>query len=123
MERKDNLRFQNRFLLASLNSSNVCIHDGNETIMLYCLSLGIPQIIVHDSSYQRAWNAACVRRAGIGLSLPEEEFSMERLYETYRAVCACDDFEIRSRALRDETIRLGDLSGFSRVLPSEFTGG
>ena len=119
MERRDNIRFQNRFLLSALNGSSVCIHDGNETIMLYCLALGIPQVIVHDGSYQRSWNAACGRRAGIGRSLAEENFSMERLYETYRAVLACDDYEIRSRALRDETMRLGDLSAFSGILPAE----
>ena len=114
MEKRDNIRFQNRFLLSCLNGSRACIHDGNEAVMLYCISLGIPQLIVHDSSYQRSWNAACIRRAGIGLSLSEAEFSMERLYETYRALCVADLLETRTLALREETLDQGNLS----VLPS-----
>ena len=120
MERRDNIRFSGRFHLSLLNGSEVCIHDGSEAIMLYCIALGIPQIILYDSSCERSWNAAGVRRSQIGLSIPEEELSLARLYETYRSICALDTFAEKTLALREEAIRLGDLGKLTDLLFSLF---
>jgi len=117
MKRKQNIRPVNRFRLSSVNGSRVCIHDGTDALTQYAIALGIPQIIIHDSSYMRQWNAAALRHSGAGLAIPETELTMERLYETYRQVCADDLFTENARRLKKEADALGDLSGLMNCLP------
>ena len=81
-----NLHFQNLQRTNTINGSRVCVHDGSDALTQYCAALGIPQIILYDDSYQRAWNAACLQRSGAGLIMHEGEVCMERLYELYRRI-------------------------------------
>jgi UDP:flavonoid glycosyltransferase YjiC (YdhE family) len=115
--RSQNIRFQSRIQLGTINGSRACIHDGTDAITQYCIALGIPQIILHDSSYIRQWNAAKLRHAGIGLAIDESELTMERLYETYRILCADDSYFLAAAALRKEAGMDGDLSSLLDYIP------
>ncbi len=105
----DNLRFQNTVRTITMNGSRTCIHDGTDVLTQYCTALGIPQIIIHDDSYQRSWNAACLRRSGAGLTVPEAELSMERLYEAYRQVLADDRYAENALRLKENILERGDI--------------
>lgn len=90
--RQGNLHFLQPSRHTSVNGSRICIHDGSDAITQYCYACGVPQVIVHDNSWQRSWNAAGLRRTGAGLALEERQLSMEHLYETFRMVAADDSF-------------------------------
>lgn len=115
--RSRNIRFQSRILLSTINGSRACIHDGTDAITQYCIALGIPQIVIHDNTYMRQWNAVKVRHTGAGLAIPESGLTMERLYETYRTLCADDSFFLAAAQLRREADLDGDLSGLLDFIP------
>ncbi len=106
----DNLHFLNVSRTIALNGSKTCIHDGSDALTQYCTALGIPQIILHDDSCQRAWNAACVKRSGAGLVIHEDDLTMEKLYETFRRIMADDRFFLQAERLQAEVFGRGDLS-------------
>ncbi len=108
--KKDNLHYQNPSRYVTVSGSRVCIHDGTDAITQYCTALGIPQLIIHDDTWQRSWNAACLRRSGAGLTLEEASLSMERLYETYRMIASDDSFRENSIRLKEEAFLAGDIS-------------
>lgn len=112
--KQSNIRFQNNVRLSSLNGSRIVIHDGCDAVTQYCTAMGVMQIIVYDDSCQRSWNAACLKRSGAGLTIPESLLSMETMYETYRRILADDSFRINAQQLRTEVLEKGDLSS---ILP------
>ena len=103
-----NLHFQNLQRTVTINGSRVCIHDGSDALTQYCAALGIPQIILHDDSWQRSWNASCLQRSGAGLTLHEEELCMERLYELYRQILADSSFFAEAKRLQENVLERGD---------------
>ena len=108
--RNGNLRFQNLLRFNSLIGSRAVIHDGTDAVTQYCISLGIPEVIVHDDSWQRAWNAACLKRSGAGICVHEDVFSLSSLYESFRQVVSDDRYLLAAENLREEVRALGDLS-------------
>ena len=103
-----NLHFQNLQRTNTINGSRVCVHDGSDALTQYCAALGIPQIILYDDSYQRAWNAACLQRSGAGLIMHEGELCMERLYELYRQILADSRFFEEAKRLQEDVYDRGD---------------
>lgn len=114
--KKENLHYQNPSRYAPLAGSRICIHDGTDAVTQYCTALGIPQLILHDDSWQRSWNAACLRRSGAGLTLEEPSLSMEQLYETYRTIVSDDAFRTNAQRLREEAFLAGDITAIIRFL-------
>ena len=111
-----NLHYLQPARLNGVPGSRVCIHDGTDAVTQYCTALGIPQVIVHDSSWQRLYNGTLLRRTGAGLPIDQKELSMEKLYETYRMVTADDAFTEHARLLQEEVTREGDLSDVLNLL-------
>lgn len=108
--RIDNLHFQNSVKTMAVNGSKTCIHDGCDALTQYCIALGIPQIIIHDDSFQRAWNAACLKRSRAGLAIHESELTMEKMYETFRQIMADDRYFLQAKRLQQEVLERGDLA-------------
>ena len=108
--KKENLHYQNPSRYITIAGSRMCIHDGTDAVTQYCNALGVPQLIIHDDTWQRSWNGACLRRSGAGLTLEESSLTMERLYETYRIIVSDDSFQTNARRLREEALLAGDLS-------------
>ena len=117
--RQGNLHFLQPSRHTSVNGSRVCIHDGSDAITQYCYACGVPQVIVHDNSWQRSWNAAGLRRTGAGLSLEESQLSMERLYETYRMVAADDSFAENAQRLKQTVHEEQDLTAILPLLGAD----
>ena len=114
--RNGNLHFLQASRFLQVSESRVCIHDGSDAITAHCIALGIPQIIIHDDSWQRSWNAAALKRSKAGLTVPEAEFSMSSVYETYRMLVSDDRFEENAERLRDEAVERGDLANILAYL-------
>lgn len=114
--RQGNLHFLQPSRYTSVNGSRICIHDGSDAITQYCYACGVPQVIVHDNSWQRSWNAAGLRRTGAGLALEESQLSMERLYETFRMVAADDSFAENARHYKQIVQEEKDLTAILALL-------
>lgn len=114
--RSENMHFMAAPKPDLLPGSIACVHDGNAYLMNQCLARGIPQVIITDHNYIRNYNAMCVSRNLCGLSIYENELTMGKLYETYRAVLSDDTYYYHTQALKDITCKGTDISEILHLL-------
>lgn len=106
---KNNLTFHNRMLVDRVANSKLCFHDGSEFLFNLCLSLGIPQVIINDSSCLVSWNAHAVKRYMIGDTFHTKDFSVASIYETYRRIVVDTNYYARANVFKEGIANLGGL--------------
>ena len=105
--RDQNLHYTSTLRISRLSEARAVIHDGSEFIFRQSTLRAIPQVIVHDGSWNTSRNAASLSRSGFGTSVPAEDLSVQTLYEGYRRILASDSYRTNAGILREEVIRMG----------------
>ncbi len=105
--RDQNLHYTSALRISRLSEARAVIHDGSDYIFRQSTLRAIPQVIIHDGSWNTARNAASLSRSGFGTSVPSEDLSVQTLYEGYRRILASDSYQANAGILREEAVRMG----------------
>lgn len=111
-----NLHYLSGLRLSLLNEAEVAVHDGNSLLFNTCMTLGIPQLIIHDTGWQKSWNAASAVKNGIGLAINQDDLDMAVLYESYRRLICDPYYKKRAALIAEETAKLGGLKELLALL-------
>lgn len=118
-EEKKNIRFLDEVQAGLIPGSIAVIHDGSTYFLTLAAALGVPQLMITDHSYNRAFNAMAGRRTGISVNLYEEEVSMSTLWEAYKRLLADDNYYNRAQDIKDEIFHMNDINSLHRLLTEE----
>ncbi len=110
IQTKNNLNYYNHMFVDRIANSKLCFHDGSEYLFNLCISLGIPQVIINDSSCLVSWNAHAVKRHNIGDTFLTKDFSVASIYETYRKIIVDPTYQQNCNTFKTQTLKLGNLN-------------
>ncbi len=115
-EKRGNITVANTWYAGALKNCGICIYDGNDLLYQKCLSLGIPQLIINDTSWNKSWNAASIVRNGIGVSLNLWDLDMISLYENYQTIRSDDAYQDHAEQAAAVIAGMGGLEGLLKYL-------
>lgn len=114
-ETEENIHFLSRPKPELIPGSIAVIHDGNDYYCNICMAKGIVQVIVSNHDFIRLYNGQSVERSKTGRLLFEENFTMNTLYQSYRAVLSDDAFDINAQKIKDTITSGGNLGKLVQI--------
>lgn len=102
----ENVRFLEWMPLPVLiSNSSVLVHHGGMGSMFGAFAGGIPQVVIPHGG-DRTYNARVVEKCGVGVAIPPDDMTEERIGQSFRCIFELPDYRDAGRAIAQEMARM-----------------